>query len=82
MVICLERCARLAYGPADATATPSSHAVHHGLSFWYWLTGCPGKKDVKLVVVAVPVEQLLSYYIVLYRSLNYTNTSVKYFHFI
>ena len=39
MVICLERSANvlIAYGPVDATATPSSllQKIQNGLSFWY-----------------------------------------------
>jgi len=38
MVICLERCARLAYGPADATHCLASAKSRLVLPFWYWLT--------------------------------------------
>ena len=42
VVICLEQDANdLRYGPADATATPSSiksRKVQNGLPFWCWLT--------------------------------------------
>ena len=39
-VVCLERgkCKWFAYGPPDATATPSSLAVQNGLPFWCWIT--------------------------------------------
>jgi len=41
VVVCVEQCAMIAYGPADATATPLSLASLESrmvLPFWYWLT--------------------------------------------
>jgi len=50
------RC-RLAYGPADATAT---HCLV--LSFWYRLTpGSPGQKAIKLVCVCVCVVIIIAF---------------------
>jgi len=52
---------RLAYGLADATATPSSllQKIQNGLSFWYWPTQVVlEKKAVKQLCVCVCMCEL------------------------
>jgi len=47
VVICLERGAMIAYGPADATVTPSSLAPLKSRMFYLLMPaypGCPGKR--------------------------------------
>jgi len=51
------RCKWVVYGPADATATPSSVASLKSILVWTFLVpadlGCPGKEAVKQVFVCV-----------------------------
>jgi len=59
MVICLER---IAYGLADATATPSSllQEIQNSLSFWYRPTQVVlEKKAIKRLCVCMCIQTLL-----------------------
>ena len=59
MVVCLEQGANdLHYGPADATATPSSLASAKSRMVPAY-PGCPGKKAVKQLCMCVSVVTVI-----------------------